>query len=60
MSNAVLDLDSMSDELFRSAVAFGKEEMSECYSRARVSATVYLSGYYIVDDDDEISFETST
>lgn len=32
-------------------VAFGKEEMPEFYLRATGPAIVYLSGYYIIDDD---------
>lgn len=34
-------------------VAFGNQEMPEFYLRAAIPATVYLSGYYIIDDDNE-------
>lgn len=33
-------------------VAFAKDEPAEFYLRASFAATVYLSGYYIIDDED--------
>lgn len=35
--------------------AFGKGEPVEFYLRAPFPATVYLSGYYIIDDDETLS-----
>lgn len=32
-------------------VAFGKDQKPEFYLRAQISATVYLSGYHIIDED---------
>lgn len=32
-------------------VAFGKDQKMEFYLRAQIQATVYLSGYYIMDED---------
>lgn len=32
-------------------VAFGKDQLTDFYLRAPFAATVYLGGYYIIDDE---------